>query len=158
MSHQRAGNSVQPVAQQYRVEEQFYSPLFHSFETDRSLRNVGTYLTTRCRIPEDRNLDTNRQENLKTCSSAVCSTFKQDIQFTYNVKQRCVRVTSVAMEKQEVLDTLNERLQSQLSSMQSARAILYRLLQPARLYHILPHQCINDTIWGVGGCRTLNVL
>ena len=34
-------------------------------------------------------------------------TFKQDRQCTYNVKQRRVRVTIVAVEKQKVLDILN---------------------------------------------------
>jgi hypothetical protein len=65
------------------------------------------------------------------------------------VTLRCLCVTTVVMEKQLVLNVVCVCmcLQPELSSMQSACAVLYCRLWPVWLYNILPHYPINDTIF-----------
>jgi hypothetical protein len=65
-----------------------------------------------------------------------------------NVALRCVRVTTVALQKEKVLHMMSASL-SLLSRMQCACAVLY-YLWPVRLYHISPHYLINGTTSGGG--------
>jgi hypothetical protein len=63
-----------------------------------------------------------------------------------NVTKRRVRVTIVAVRKQQALSILSVCLQPQLSGMQKACAVLYCHLWPVWLYHIFPHYLTNGTI------------
>jgi hypothetical protein len=77
-----------------------------------------------------------------------CS-IKEERQRTYNVTLRHVRVTIVALEKQEVLGILSVCVSVALLNQHATpmhRIVWY--LWPLRLYHILPHCLINYTIFG----------
>ena len=65
----------------------------------------------------------------------------------YKVTLRGVRITTFAVEKQELLRILSVGLWPQLSSTQSACAVLCYHLRPVRLYNIFPHYLINGTIF-----------
>ena len=65
---------------------------------------------------------------------------------TYTVTPRCVRATTVFVQKQDVLHILRVCLWRQSPNMHSACA--FRHLWPARLHHIFPHYLINGTIFG----------
>jgi hypothetical protein len=60
-----------------------------------------------------------------------------------NVTLRRVRVTIVAVEKQQVLPVLRVSVVSDIH-----HAVLYCHLWPVRLYNIFPHYFTNDTIFG----------
>ena len=74
----------------------------------------------------------------------------------YKVTLRGVRITTFAVEKQELLRILSVGLWPQLSSTQSACAVLYYHLRPVRLYNIFPHYLIKGTIFGKKSCRKQN--
>ena len=82
--------------------------------------------------------------NLRTCRAVVTGThlsrlaeptlriFKQDrLQWTYNVTMRHVRVTIVAVEKQELLHTLSVRFWFFVSNLQNSCTILSSVARPA---------------------------
>jgi hypothetical protein len=66
----------------------------------------------------------------------------------HNVTFSGVRVTIVAMEKQQILHILSVCLYLWLTSMQSSRATLYCHLWPVRIYYIFTHYLLNGTIFG----------
>ena len=60
---------------------------------------------------------------------------------------RCVRVTTVAVEKQRVLHILIANLQPSSFGMQSACAVLFCHLWPVWLYYTFPHYLISGMIF-----------
>ena len=66
---------------------------------------------------------------------------KQDRQYTYNIKLRCVRASIVAVEKNM---TYSECVSAALV-IQHALCLRHHLW-PVRLYSIVPHYLINGTI------------
>ena len=79
-------------------------------------------------------------------TASIRNQHKQDRQCMYNVTLRCVRATTVALEKQWVLYNLSVCICSLRYPACKAQGTYYHMW-PAPLYNIFPHYLINGTIY-----------
>ena len=87
------------------------------------------------------------------CIVMVMFIYDYERQCTYNVTMGRVRVTKVAVEKQQLLHILTMRLQLSLSRMQRACTVLYCHLWAVQLCYIFPNYLTNGRIFFWGGGR-----